>query len=38
LLLATDNASRTVFHEVAKSFNEEKLQGIMNLAKNYLIK
>jgi hypothetical protein len=33
LLLATDNAGRTVFHEAAKSFNEKVFQGILNWAK-----
>jgi DNA phosphorothioation-dependent restriction protein DptG len=38
LLLATDNAGRTVFHEATKSFNEEVYQGILNWAKKNLTK
>jgi endo-1,4-beta-D-glucanase Y len=38
LLLATDNAGRTIFHEAAKNFNEELFQGILNWAKENLTK
>jgi endo-1,4-beta-D-glucanase Y len=38
LLLATDNAGSTVFHEAAKSFGEEEFQGILNWAKENMTK
>jgi hypothetical protein len=33
LFLATDKAGSTLYHEAAKSFNEELFQGILNRAK-----
>jgi aminoglycoside N3'-acetyltransferase len=38
LLLATDNAGRTAFHDAAKRFNEVVFQGILNWAKKNLTK
>jgi hypothetical protein len=38
LLLAIDNAGRTIFLEAAKSFNEEVFQGILNWPKENLKK
>jgi hypothetical protein len=38
LLLATDKAGSTLYHEAAKSFNEDLFQGILNWAKENLTK
>jgi hypothetical protein len=38
MLLATDNAGRTVFHVAAERYNVDLFQGILNWAKENLTK